>query len=487
MTASEDELACLIYNTTYERLSCLNDVKARLYLPVTVFIAILVVIGAIGNTTVCLVYWKRTSRASSHYFILSLAVLDLVTCVVGMPTEIADLVLPYTFQSPLACKILRFTHSTTIIASSTILIQVAFDRYYRICQLGRQFTANKARFLCFGAVVLGLLCSWPSCLLFGRKTVTVHIRGYILRGTDCSTDDSMRGTIYPAIYYAFLFTLFFITVAFFAVLYSKIGLTILHRKRLSVGSSSSVVPRADHPEVKKVTMPEPSSSDMSSGQEDGNGHSTASSTLSHTSHPHQVMSNMQRNIAIGACRTLALSTDSLKLPAHSGASEKKQSPRSPNKFKGFLFHFHHNHHNSNRFKAQQQKLQQQRQQQQQAQSGDEEEQHYSHSRQGSEKGSRNNSPRQIRVGKTTTVLFAVTLAYILSFLPYLIVMVMRSLIKDLEAGLSPLGELAYKFCVKSFFINNAINPLIYSFLNQSFRQDAKVMFRRLCSRSRVLR
>lgn len=101
-------------------------------------------------------------------------------------------------------------------------------------------------------------------------------------------------------------------------------------------------------------------------------------------------------------------------------------------------------------------------------------------RRSKDKGNRNNSQRQIRVGKTTTVLFAVTLAYILSFLPYLIVMVMRSIVKDLEASLSPLGELAYKFCVKSFFINNAINPLIYSFLNQAFRKDATLMFQRLC-------
>lgn len=99
-----------------------------------------------------------------------------------------------------------------------------------------------------------------------------------------------------------------------------------------------------------------------------------------------------------------------------------------------------------------------------------------------EQPSKRSSQRQIRVGKTTTVLFAVTLAYILSFLPYLTVMVMRSIIKDLEENLSPVGELAYKLCVKSFFINNAINPIIYSFLNQAFRQDAKQMFSRMCGK-----
>lgn len=86
---------------------------------------------------------------------------------------------------------------------------------------------------------------------------------------------------------------------------------------------------------------------------------------------------------------------------------------------------------------------------------------------------------QIRVGKTTTVLFAVTLAYILSFLPYLVVMILRSTIKDFEGRLSPMGEVAYKFCVKSFFINNAINPLIYSFLNAGFRKDARQALKKM--------
>lgn len=90
-----------------------------------------------------------------------------------------------------------------------------------------------------------------------------------------------------------------------------------------------------------------------------------------------------------------------------------------------------------------------------------------------------NKKTQIRVGKTTTVLFAVTLAYILSFLPYLVVMILRSTIKDFEGRLSPVGEVAYKFCVKSFFINNAINPLIYSFLNAGFRKDARQTLKKM--------
>jgi hypothetical protein len=57
-----------------------------------------------------------------------------------------------------------------------------------------------------------------------------------LQGYDCSTEDSMSRTIYPTIYYLFLFSLFFLTVAFFFVLYTRIGVAIWRRKRKTIGS-----------------------------------------------------------------------------------------------------------------------------------------------------------------------------------------------------------------------------------------------------------
>ncbi|XP_059160724.1 muscarinic acetylcholine receptor M3-like [Physella acuta] len=553
---TSEELDCLVYNTTAGRLLCLNDVKARLYLPVTVFLGVLIIIGTIGNATVCLVYCKRKSRVSSHYFILYLAALDLVTCVIGMPTEIADLVLPYTFDSPWACKILRFTHSSTIIASSTILIEVAFDRYYRICQLGRQFTPNKSQLLCMGAVILGLVCSGPTFILFGKKTVIRNLNGNILKGNDCSTDDSMRRTIYPTIYYVFLFSLFGITVMFFAVLYSKIGLTILGRKRLHMGSVTSTTSSSKallRTGSKKDAPSEQPSSDLSSEQDDANGASTASGNSNHSNH--------SNNSSASACSVASTSTSStiISTPVfssirrhgkrlrpledgaqwvHPGITYKRNSAglniitslplppaimpdvvietpnpsvtldvinnneenahncnktepglptnqitpviegsaltRTPSRKNGrtrfFYRNFHHQTH------------------QHPVDTTDDEDSvahgqgDHKHQQSLKDRINQRNTQRQLRVGKTTTVLFAVTLAYILSFLPYLTVMVLRSVIRDLEENLSPVGELAYKLCVKSFFINNAINPLIYSFLNQTFRQDAKLMLSKCCGR-----
>ncbi|KAL8593029.1 hypothetical protein ACOMHN_017959 [Nucella lapillus] len=409
--------ASLSSSVSDERLlQCLNDEKAFLYLPVIVFLAVLVVAGTLGNTLVLAVYWRKPYKASSHYFILSLAALDLFSCLVGLPTEIADLRFPYMFDLPIACKLLRFTHSSTIIASSSILIQVAFDRYYRICRLGQQFSVRKAKVLCVLSILMGVLTSWPSCLLFGRKTLHLHVhpaaaRYYsrqphfapgdkvgrvalpqprMLQASDCSTEDSMRGTLYPTIYYLFLFSLFFLTVAFFAILYIRIGVAIWKRKRKTIGAKVATKMNSHGSDQ--------TSTELSSEVEAAADHAHAHAHPHPLPHPHPPTPYLTGT-----------------LPRGSGKKREAEADMTQ------------------------------------------------------QIGKR----RQIRVGKTTTVLFAVTLAYILSFLPYLVVMVLRSTITDFEGRLSAVGEVAYKFCVKSFFINNAINPLIYSFLNASFRADAR--------------
>ncbi|KAL8587103.1 hypothetical protein ACOMHN_026071 [Nucella lapillus] len=93
----------------------------------------------------------------------------------------------------------------------------------------------------------------------------------------------------------------------------------------------------------------------------------------------------------------------------------------------------------------------------------------------------------MRVSRTTVVLFAVTVAFVLSFLPALAVMVVRTAVKDFEKTQS-LGSLAAsKFFLKFSFINNAINPIIYSFLNINFRRHARKAVEKLfccCCRHR---
>ncbi|XP_063441826.1 orexin receptor type 2-like [Mytilus trossulus] len=369
---------------THAELVRLNDEKALFYLPVIIYMLILMFVGTFGNILVCCVYLSKQTKTSSHYFILALAMLDLLTCLVGMPTEVADLRYPYMFYAPAACKLLRFIESVSIIGSSIILIAVAFDRFFRICRLGKQVTVKHAKIACLLSVVVGILAAWPACILFGEKSVDIGLEG--VNAIDCSTDDSMRGTIYPTIYYGFLFLLFIGCFVFFTIIYLQIGVVIWKRKRANIGEKLPDTPTSKERPSSDGVSNDPISTEMSSGN-DG-----------------------------------------------SWESERRKSTISARNFK------------------------------------------------------KQSSKNQIKVTRTTVVLFAVTVAYVISFLPFLIVMVLRSTKKDFEESLTSAGEMLYKFCSKSYFINNAINPCIYSFLNINFRKDTKNLIKRIlascCCRNR---
>lgn len=76
---------------------------------------------------------------------------------------------------------------------------------------------------------------------------------------------------------------------------------------------------------------------------------------------------------------------------------------------------------------------------------------------------------KIRVGRTTFILFVVTLVFVLSFIPHLIIVNMRYTKKDAFTDLSPVGWQVFHVALRSYLLNSAVNPIIYCFLNSDFR------------------
>lgn len=348
----------------------LNDEKAVLYIPVVVFIVSLAIIGTFGNVLVLYVYGKERRKKSSHYFILSLAVLDLCSCLIGVPTEVVDLTFPYMFYSLAACKLLRFSECATFTGSAFILMGVTFDRYYKICrEHNTHFTHLKAKILCAVGVFLGIITSIPNFLLFGHKTVILKgPDGQNVTGADCSTADNVIDTKYPYIFHGVFLSMFLGSVVVYTVVYIKIGLVVWKMKTKQLGDR----------------IPE----------------SLGSQPYIHTD----------------------IASDESAV-----TYEVIKDPKTRTFSRGSV--------------------------------------------------------------NTTLVLFVITAAYVISFMPVLITLTMRSVNKRLEANLSPAQEVIFKFCLKSFFVNSAINPIIYSFMVNSFRVNAKKALKNLipgCCRDKGL-
>ena len=404
------ELVTEIYNKEEVRWR-LNQEKVLLLSPVLVYVAVSILIGLVGNSLVCYVYYFRLRRSPSRYFIMFLAVLDLISCCVGSGSEITDLVQPYIFTATWSCKLLRFGLSFTIIAASFTLICVAFDRYYKVCKPLNGFPIRKVKFLCLTVMLLSAFLSSPAIAIFGLKTVETEAHG--VTGTECSTADEMRKSPLPIVYYCILFLAFLILFACFSLLYINIGIELWRRKKLTIGET--LPKHMCELKSRKVDKYE----------------STPTDEVSGPSYP---------------------SEEDSKAYCENAVIDESVSSVIPGKLQAI------NHVTTNG----------------EIDTGAFTRSHKTLVRQRSKLGK-----MSIRTVRTTGIFFAVSVAFVVSFLPYLIANILKFSKLAFHEFNNEGEEIVYNFCVRSYFISNFINPIIYSALNRNFRRECKKLFKRI--------
>ncbi|ESP02670.1 hypothetical protein LOTGIDRAFT_171870 [Lottia gigantea] len=78
--------------------------------------------------------------------------------------------------------------------------------------------------------------------------------------------------------------------------------------------------------------------------------------------------------------------------------------------------------------------------------------------------------------RTTLMLVAISLVFILSCLPYLSISVMKRLDSEYVSSLTEFQLKVHNIFLRSYFINSAANPIIYSFFNARFRTEVMGLF-----------
>lgn len=358
-----------------------NDAKAVVLIPVMVYVGVLMIAGTIGNALVCYVYYFKFKKTPSNYFVVWLAMLDLLTCILGMPFEIVDLRYPYMFHFPYLCKAMRFTESLTTISSGFTLIAVAFDRYFKICKPLKRFPNIGAKMMNCASFAAGLVLALPAIFVFGMKEI--HIPHTNHTGFECSVDDDISNSIYPMLYFAIQAGVYVLCVFSLGILYALLWRTIHRRKNKVIGA----------------TLPLQTQDSMTVRTE-----------------KECLYINDKK------CITFERASDS--------SNEVEVDKRHPLKYLP---------------------------------------------RQSSSKSTKSVRSRTgsstIRTGRTTKILLSVSVAFIISFVPYLVVKILKYTMREQFSHLSTAAEIAYNFATRSYCINNAINPIIYSFLNNTFRSQ----------------
>ena len=74
--------------------------------------------------------------------------------------------------------------------------------------------------------------------------------------------------------------------------------------------------------------------------------------------------------------------------------------------------------------------------------------------------------------RTTFMLFVLTAVFVVSFLPYLVIVSLRSML-ELDALVGTLSLNGYHIGIRSYFINSAVNPLVYGLCSARFKQECR--------------
>lgn len=89
----------------------------------------------------------------------------------------------------------------------------------------------------------------------------------------------------------------------------------------------------------------------------------------------------------------------------------------------------------------------------------------------------------IKTVKLTIIMLVITIVFVVSFLPYLVLVIWRAFIGGHEENvLSDNGLVAFQFGLRSYFINSAVNPLTYGFFNSKFRHFFYKLFCPWCNK-----
>jgi hypothetical protein len=91
---------------------------------------------------------------------------------------------------------------------------------------------------------------------------------------------------------------------------------------------------------------------------------------------------------------------------------------------------------------------------------------------------------QARARKSAFMMFLISVVFVVSFLPYLILRMIGAFDATFVQSMSDTGRAFYKSFLRTYFLNCAINPFIYCACATTFRQEVRAHFRRLVSRFR---
>ena len=119
-------------NSTAATDDVTNDAEQYLFITQIVCYFAISIVGTLANVVIC-VGLSRGRLKSSEYFILNLAIVDLLVCAIGIPL---DIYLHYTTYWPYGaflCHVISPSQTLLILISIYTLMGMSLERHRAIC------------------------------------------------------------------------------------------------------------------------------------------------------------------------------------------------------------------------------------------------------------------------------------------------------------------------------------------------------------------
>ncbi|XP_033726476.1 uncharacterized protein LOC117316095 [Pecten maximus] len=400
----------------------LNDVL----IPSLILTIMMFVIGVPGNLIVFYVYWRRWRKTTSRLFIMALAAFDLCNCV-SMAFEIDIILNVVQYDHPSRCKFARMFTFLMNNASSFTLLVIAIDRFMRICRPLKPAMINvQAKVAIAVAVVMAVVFAFPAAVLYGTQTriMKTAFPNVCIKMHLCLIEDSYTTSKLPLIFTSVLLAGNLAIDVVLIICYICIAYQVIQRGQFNDGclsksrqpSISSTATDHDVLEPDAIYKPTPIVLARQG--------SLASSEVN------------------GGDGTEPAKADGSKLARNiNGSTSRSVGGGSINSKPSASF-------KRSQFKKQR-----------------------SMSTQSIES-------RRAQMYKTTLMLFLVTLLFMVSFIPYCVIVIIRYIQPNYYDTLTTSGQAIFQFFLRMYLLSCALNPVIYSFMSEQFRKECVMLFRR---------
>ncbi|XP_034558822.1 neuromedin-U receptor 1-like [Notolabrus celidotus] len=234
-TAEELDLLCL---SEEEYLtSRLEQRRSPDFLPVCVTYLTIFLVGVLGNALTCTVILRyRVMQTPTNYYLLSLAVSDLLVLLLGMPLELYEMWQNYPYLlGEGGCYFKTFLFETVCFASILNVTALSVERYIAVVhplKVKHMTTGTHVKRVIFILWVLSMLCAVPNTSLQGIEVLDPLFGREFPQSAVCTVVKPVW--MYRIIILITTLVFFLLPMLIISILYLLIGLQLRREKVMTV-------------------------------------------------------------------------------------------------------------------------------------------------------------------------------------------------------------------------------------------------------------